>query len=539
MNARTREAVGACTRTLAGASDADIALAMSEAVTIGPLRAFADRAALRRRFRDDAVDAANRPADPAAAALYEAIAQARLDATGVRWLAGVASNLLTYPGTDNDGLRWVAFEAFSGLPAPSEKTTSATQVRSSISPTLIEELGALGSLIDHDARFAAASAAWCVRANGHVPVPRARHAQREFNIPTGPAGVDIRRGRYALPGRNEAEAPSSAEHGEPAQTSATSRAPDDPVVALMGYRAYTTAFDRVVNGASLASREELAALRLTLDADFSPVRSLVARLAKRLMRVLMAKQAREWRFDLDDGLLDSSRLSAFVASGGTARPFKQEFESLFPSTIVTLLIDHSGSMKGRSMQIAALTVEIFARVLERCGVGCEILGFTTRDWDGGEPARQWAAAGYPEAPGRLNALEHIVIKAADVPWRRARLALGLFLRDEMLKENIDGEALAWAHRRLLARPERRRILVVVSDGTPMDEATFAANGFDYLDGHLAAVVEHIETRSPVALAAIGIGHDVSRFYRNATRISRVDDLGPALTTKLMALLSDE
>jgi cobaltochelatase CobT len=196
-------------------------------------------------------------------------------------------------------------------------------------------------------------------------------------------------------------------------------------------------------------------------------------------------------------------------------------------------------MKGRSMQIAALTVEIFARVLERCGVACEILGFTTRDWDGGEPGRQWADAGYPPEPGRLNALEHIVIKAADVPWRRARPALGLFLRDEMLKENIDGEALAWAHRRLLARPERRRILVVVSDGTPMDEATFAANGFDYLDGHLAAVVEHIETRSPVALAAIGIGHDVSRFYRNATRISRIDDLGPALTTKLMALLADD
>jgi cobaltochelatase CobT len=205
---------------------------------------------------------------------------------------------------------------------------------------------------------------------------------------------------------------------------------------------------------------------------------------------------------------------------------------------VTLLIDHSGSMRGRPMQIAALTVEIFARVLERCGVKCEVLGFTTRDWDGGEPARQWAADGYPENPGRLNALEHIVIKSADVPWRRARIALGLFLHDEMLKENIDGEAVRWAHARLLARPERRKILVVVSDGTPMDEATFAANGFDYLDGHLVAVVEEIETRSPVKLAAIGIGHDVSRFYRNATRISRIDDLGPALTQKLIGLLGD-
>ncbi len=310
------------------------------------------------------------------------------------------------------------------------------------------------------------------------------------------------------------------------------------MAALIGYRAYTTAFDRVVTAASLASREELERLRLSLDADFSQVRSLVARLAKRLMRVLMAKQTREWRFDQDDGFLDPSRLPVFVASGGAARPFKQEFESPFPSTVITLLIDHSGSMAGRPMTIAALTVEIFARVLERCGVKCEVLGFTTREWDGGEPARQWADDGYPEAPGRLNALEHIVIKAADTPWRRARLALGLFLRDEMLKENIDGEALTWAHRRLLSRPEQRRILVVISDGAPMDEATFAANGFDYLDGHLLAVVRHIETRSPVKLAAIGIGVDVSQFYSNATRISTIDDLGPALTEKLIGLLSD-
>ena len=190
------------------------------------------------------------------------------------------------------------------------------------------------------------------------------------------------------------------------------------------------------------------------------------------------------------------------------------------------------------MKIAALTVEVFARVLERCGVKCEVLGFTTRDWDGGQPAQQWATDGYPETPGRLNALEHIIIKAADVPWRRARPALGLFLRTELLKENIDGEALTWAHRRLLARPEQRRILLVVSDGTPMDEATAAANGFDYLDGHLAAVVRHIETRSPVRLAAIGIGVDVSAFYRHATRIAKIDDLGPALASRLLTLLGD-
>ena len=304
------------------------------------------------------------------------------------------------------------------------------------------------------------------------------------------------------------------------------------------YHAYTTDFDRVVNALTLATRAELVELHSRLENELSAARAVIARLAKRLMRVLMARQTREWAFDLDEGVLDGSRLARLVASG-RARPFKQERDSPFPSTVVSLLIDHSGSMRGRPMQIAALTVEIFARVLERCGVKCEVLGFTTRDWDGGEPAQRWAADGYPPDPGRLNALEHIVVKGADTPWRRARIGLGLFLHDEMLKENIDGEAVAWAHARLLSRPERRRILVVVSDGTPMDEATFAANGFDYLDGHLAAVVEDIERRSPVQLAAIGIGHDVSRFYRNATRISRIDDLGPALTAKLLALLAEQ
>jgi cobaltochelatase CobT len=304
-----------------------------------------------------------------------------------------------------------------------------------------------------------------------------------------------------------------------------------------GYRVYTTAHDRVVNAAAVASREELRQLRAKLEAELDALRPVVARVAKRLLRVLMARQLREWRFDQEEGLLDGSRLAPLVASRGGARPFKQELESKFPSTSVTLLIDHSGSMRGRPMQIEALTVELFVRVLERCHVTCEVLGFTTRDWDGGTPAQEWAANGYPENPGRLNALEHIVIKGADVPWRRARVALGLFLRDEMLKENIDGEALAWAHARLLARSERRRILVVVSDGTPMDEATFAANGFEYLDRHLADVVDQIERRSPVQLAAIGIGHDVSHVYRNATKIARIDELGPALSAKLMALLA--
>lgn len=535
MNRRTLDAITACTRTLGESPDADTGVLESGAVTVGSLRAVADRAALRSRFHRISAHEQHRPRDPRASALYESLATARLDALGVHWLAGVARNITEYPGAREDGLRWLAFECFAGLPAPQETKAHKTSVQNRLAATDAAALAALREYLDDPTRFAAHAASWCQTAAGSAPDLEERGAAHRFAIPDAPGGVDVRRGRYALPGKSRV--PEQTNEETSASDAAGARAEPDPVIGLGGYRAYTTAFDRVVNATSLASREELERLRLSLDADFSQVRSLVSRVAKRLLRVLMARQTREWRFDQDDGFLDPSRLPTFIASGGAARPFKQEFESPFPSTVVSLLIDHSGSMAGRPMKTAALTVEIFVRVLERCGVACEVLGFTTREWDGGEPARKWAADGYPEQPGRLNALEHIIIKSASTPWRRARPALGLFMRDELLKENIDGEALAWAHRRMLARSEQRRILVVVSDGTPTDEATFAANGFDYLDSHLASVVHYIESRSPVTLAAIGIGHDVSQFYRNATRISSIDELGPALTTRLVELLT--
>jgi cobaltochelatase CobT len=530
--ARTIKAIAACTRTLTGAADAEALLARETAPTAGGLRAFGDRLAARRRFHDPAVHQRHQPPDQQGA--FDALEQARLDAVAAAWLPGIAHNLLAHPGADDDGLRWLAFESWSRQ-APLSTQPGVSAARAALSPALLTALQDLSAHVRDQERFAKSAAAWVHQAAALLPRTAAtRMPLHEFALPIRYVDKYERKGRYAA-----ATTTRLPDHTRSADAAGAGSSPERALpeaAAGSAYRVFTTRHDRVVNASALAGRDELEQLRQALDAELGSLRPLVARLAKKLLRVLMARQVREWRFDLDEGLLDASRLAPMIASRGATRPFKDEADSPFPSTVVTLLIDHSGSMRGRPMRIAALTVEIFARVLERCGVKCEVLGFTTRDWDGGEPGREWAAAGYQEKPGRLNALEHIIIKSADVPWRRARTALGLFMRHEMLKENIDGEALLWAHRRLLTRAEQRRILVVVSDGTPMDEATLAANGYDYLDRHLQAVIDDIETRSPVQLAAIGIAHDVSRFYSNATRIARIDDLGPALSAKLIALL---
>ena len=536
---RHTRAVAACARALGDVADADALLAQSSAATHSGLRAFADRVVLQRRFHDAAVHHRYRPDETDAADLFDAVEQARLDALGAGWLPGIARNLLAHPGADDDGVRWLVFETVSGQAAPKSKAALTARVKSELPPVLLDRLGALRDAAPDQSAFAAAAAEWVRAVRTYVRREQSAPGTiKTFTLPLRYIDKYQRRGRYESPVGAAARSTKKDEtrHAGSDDGASPAGAVVEPTGQEVGYRVFTTTHDRVVNAATVASRDELEQLRRKLDAELGATRTTVARLAKKLLRVLMARQVRQWRFDRDEGLLDASRLAPMIASRGVIRPFKEETDSPFPSTVVTLLIDHSGSMRGRPMQIAALTVEIFVRVLERCNVKCEVLGFTTREWDGGEPGREWAAAGYPENPGRLNALEHIIIKGADVPWRRARAGLGLFMRDEALKENIDGEALTWAHRRLLARSEKRRILVVVSDGMPTDEATLAANGYDYLDAHLRQVIDDIEARSPVQLAAIGIGHDVSRFYRNATRIARIDDLGPALTAKLLALL---
>jgi cobaltochelatase CobT len=305
------------------------------------------------------------------------------------------------------------------------------------------------------------------------------------------------------------------------------------------YRPFTSRFDEVVAAEELCEADELDRLRGYLDKQLSHLQGVVARLANRLQRRLMAQQNRAWEFDLEEGQLDPARLSRIIVDPMHPLSFKREKDMNFRDTVVTLLLDNSGSMRGRPITVAATCADILARTLERCGVKVELLGFTTRAWKGGQSREAWLGAGKPPNPGRLNDLRHIIYKSADAPWRRARKNLGLMMREGLLKENIDGEALDWAHKRLLARTEQRRILMMISDGAPVDDSTLSVNAGNYLERHLRYVIEDIETRSPVELMAIGIGHDVTRYYRRAVTIVDAEELGGAMTDKLAELFDEE
>ena len=304
------------------------------------------------------------------------------------------------------------------------------------------------------------------------------------------------------------------------------------------YRIFTTSHDEIIDASELCDAEELERLRLMLDRHLENLNQLIGKLANRLQRRLMAFQNRTWEFDLEEGLLDAGKLNRVVTQPLSPLSYKQEQDMKFRDTVVTLLLDNSGSMRGRPITIAAVTADILARTLERCGVKVEILGFTTKQWKGGQSREAWQLAGKPPAPGRLNDLRHIIYKSADQPWRRARKSLGLMLREGILKENIDGEALIWAHDRLISRNEDRRIMMVISDGAPVDDSTLSSNSGNYLEKHLRHTIEMIETRSPVQLLAIGIGHDVTRYYERAVTITDVDQLGGAVMSELADLFDE-
>jgi cobaltochelatase CobT len=347
-------------------------------------------------------------------------------------------------------------------------------------------------------------------------------------------------------GEAEASEADYTESDEEAAAEAGDEAPLPPPGAnardganAFAYRIFTQKFDEIVKAAELCPPEELDQLRTLLDQQLENLAGAVARLANKLQRRLMAQQSRSWEFDLEEGLLDTARLTRVVTDPLQALSFKVERDTDFRDTVVTLLIDNSGSMRGRPITIAAICGDILARTLERCGVKVEILGFTTRAWKGGKSREAWLEAGRPPNPGRVNDIRHIVYKAADEPWRHARRNLGLMMREGLLKENIDGEALQWAEKRLLARPENRRILMVISDGAPVDDSTQSVNAGNYLEAHLRQVIEEIETRTPIQLVAVGIGHDVTRYYRRAVTLLDAEELAGALTDELAALFDEE
>jgi cobaltochelatase CobT len=312
-----------------------------------------------------------------------------------------------------------------------------------------------------------------------------------------------------------------------------------PAEIEASYRAYTRLFDEEVTAEDLCDADELTRLRQQLDQQLQHLQGVVAKLANRLQRRLLAQQQRAWDFDLEEGLLDAGRLARVVVNPMQALSYKRERDTSFRDTVVTLLIDNSGSMRGRPITVAAMCGDILARTLERCAVKVEVLGFTTRAWKGGQSRERWVADGKPRNPGRLNDLRHIVYKAADAPWRRARKNLGLMLREGLLKENIDGEALLWAYRRLLVRAEHRRILMVISDGAPVDDSTLSVNPGNYLERHLREAIRDIEARNLVELVAIGIGHDVTRYYRRAVTIVDAEELGGTMMKKLTELFDED
>jgi cobaltochelatase CobT len=305
------------------------------------------------------------------------------------------------------------------------------------------------------------------------------------------------------------------------------------------YAAYDTSFDEEIAAEELAEPAELERLRAYLDQQLEPLKGAVGRLANKLQRRLQAQQNRSWLFDMEEGILDAGRLARVVANPTTPLSFKVEKDTEFRDTVVTLLLDNSGSMRGRPISIAAICADVLARTLERCDVKVEVLGFTTRAWKGGQSREKWLAEGRPQQPGRLNDLRHIVYKKADAPMRRTRNNLGLMMKEGLLKENIDGEALEWAHRRMQARPEQRKILMVISDGAPVDDSTLSVNPANYLEKHLRDVIAMVEKKKMVELIAIGIGHDVTRYYQHAVTITDVEQLAGAMTEQLAALFDQD
>ena len=549
------------------------------------IRGLADQMALRLAHHDETAHARLRPYNSAGAELFEAVEQARVEAIGSNALGGVRQNLtaLLVSQLEKKGLTRAADrtsvplaealalmvrERLTGDAPPDGARQVVDLVRADIEAKAGKDLDRLAAEIHDQEAFARVTRAILgdLEMGDETADPTDQASEEEGEEQTEPdegegdesgdegdqpdagaqaeadgADQDTEQAQDQAVQVDDADQVEMRDDAQEVGDGAKPARPDirDSGAPEPAYKVFTTAHDEVVEAEDLCDPEELTRLRAYLDQQLSSLSSVVARLANRLQRRLLAQQNRAWSFDLEEGMLDTARLTRVVVDPTSPLSFKQEEEAPFRDTVVTLLIDNSGSMRGRPIMVAAVCGDILARTLERCGVKVEILGFTTRAWKGGLSRDDWIKAGKPLQPGRLNDLRHNVYKSADTPWRRARRSLGLMMREGLLKENIDGEALLWAHNRLLGRPEQRKILMVISDGAPVDDSTLSVNSGWYLERHLRRVIGEIEGVSPVELLAIGIGHDVTRYYRRAVTIVDVEQLGGVMTEQLAALFEEE
>ena len=549
------------------------------------VRGHADAMALRLACHDERTHKKLLPQQQNARAVFEAVEQARVESIGARRMQGVATNLSamledryhrgTYAEVSDradapmeDAVALMVRERLTGLAPPKSAQKIVDLWRPIIEDRAGEELAKLDASIENQLAFGRAIQKLLANLDMIDESSLDENEQAEQDGAAGDdedkqdqedaEGDDLEGSGETMQVEKTDEATDDLEEGEmdasespsgemldedgegEEEDSRESRRPPTHGDMSRGpdYKAFTNKFDEMVLAEELCEAEELERLRAYLDKQLQHMSAIVARLANRLQRRLMAQQNRSWEFDLEEGTLDPARLSRIIMDPQQPLSFKREKDMNFRDTVVTLLLDNSGSMRGRPITVAATCADILARTLERCGVKVEILGFTTRAWKGGQSREAWLQAGKPANPGRLNDLRHIVYKAADAPWRRARRNLGLMMREGLLKENIDGEALDWAHKRLLARSEQRRILMMISDGAPVDDSTLSVSPGNYLEKHLRHIIEEIETRSPVELIAIGIGHDVTRYYRRAVTIVDAEELGGAMTEKLAELFDE-
>jgi cobaltochelatase CobT len=551
---------------------------------VAEARGFADAMALRLKHHDAALHMRNRPSEAIAGSVFDAIETARVEALGARSMAGVRSNLgkaldmkmrsdpITRATAADEvplstALGLLVRERLTGDAPPDAATDGLSMVRGWIEERAGDDLDALGLALDDQAAFASVMQKVLQDLELLEVTPEMEptdpqddnddedEGEGEDDQPDSDQGAsDAEMEARAEQADGESQEGEDQETSEESDMDADGEQGDDGEEGMLpvrpnrpigdmppnfDYKAWSVAHDEVIAATELCDEDELIRLRAYLDQQLVHLQGAVTKLANRLQRRLMAQQNRSWDFDQEEGMLDAARLARIVVSPDQSLSYKVEREAEFKDTVVTLLIDNSGSMRGRPISIAAISADIMARTLERCGVKTEILGFTTRAWKGGQARESWLAAGRPAHPGRLNDLRHILYKAADEPWRRAKKSLGLMMREGLLKENIDGEALLWAHSRLIARPEDRKILMVISDGAPVDDSTLSVNHGAYLERHLRQVIGWIEGKSPVELCAIGIGHDVTRYYARAVTIMDAEQLGGTMVEQLAGLFATD